>query len=105
MQRQRDSLVPAAEVLSGLPGPVQALRETPPPAQRGFTLAAQVNQLVSAREADAPISVSWRAQWRSAPCRAPTPATGFGISASTGRSRSICSRGQVTSCPTATYRA
>ena len=53
MQRQRDSLVPAAEVLSGLPGPVQALRETPPPAQRGFTLAAQVNQLVSAREADA----------------------------------------------------
>ena len=33
--------------------PVQALRETSaPPAQRGFTLADQVNQLVSASEAD-----------------------------------------------------
>ena len=53
MQRQRGELVPVAEVIADLPGPVQALRETPPPAQRGFTLAAQVNQLVSAREADA----------------------------------------------------
>ena len=34
------------------PGPVQALRETPPSARRGFTLADQVNQLVSASEAD-----------------------------------------------------
>ena len=33
-------------------GPVQAIRETPPPAQRGFTLADQVNQLVGASEAD-----------------------------------------------------
>ena len=33
-------------------GPVQALRETPPPARRGFTLADQVNQLVGASEAD-----------------------------------------------------
>ena len=52
MQRQRGELVPVAEVIANLPGPVQALRETPPPAQRGFTLADQVNQLVSASEAD-----------------------------------------------------
>ena len=52
MQRQRAELVPVAEVLSDLGGPVKALRETPPPAQRGFTLADQVNQLVSASEAD-----------------------------------------------------
>ena len=52
MQRQRGELVPVAEVIADLPGPVQALRKTPPPARRGFTLADQVNQLVSASEAD-----------------------------------------------------
>ena len=52
MQRQRGDLVPVAEVIANLPGPVQAIRETPPPAQRGFTLADQVNQLVGASEAD-----------------------------------------------------
>ena len=52
MQRQRDGLVPIGEVVADLGGPVQALRETPPPARRGFTLADQVNQLVGASEAD-----------------------------------------------------
>ena len=52
MQRQRGELVPIGDALSDLGGPVQALRETLPPAQRGFTLADQVNQLVSASEAD-----------------------------------------------------
>ena len=52
MQRKQDGLVPAAEVLSGLDGPVQALRKTPPPAQRAFTRFDQVNQLVRASEAD-----------------------------------------------------
>ena len=52
MQRQRDGLVPIGEALADLPGPVQALRKTPPPARRGFTLADQVNQLVGASEAD-----------------------------------------------------
>ena len=33
--------------------PSQALRETPPPARRGFTVADQVDQLVTASEADA----------------------------------------------------
>ena len=87
MQRQRGELVPVAEVLSGLDGPVKALRETPPPARRGFTLADQVNQLVGASEA-APDRGFMGERWRSAPCRAPTPATGRSISASTGRSRS-----------------
>ena len=52
MQRQRGELVPVAEVIADLPGPVQALRKTPPPARRGLTLADQVNQLVGASEAD-----------------------------------------------------
>ena len=39
MQRQRGELVPVAEVLADLGGPIQALRETPPPARRGFTVA------------------------------------------------------------------
>ncbi len=52
MQRQRGELVSVAEALADLGGPVQALRETPPPARRGFTVADQVNQLVGASEAD-----------------------------------------------------
>ena len=50
MQRQRGELVPIAEALSDLPGPVKALRRDRPP-RRGFTQADQVDQLVSAREA------------------------------------------------------
>ena len=50
--RQRGELVPIGDALADLGGPVQAIRETPPPARRGFTLADQVNQLVSASEAD-----------------------------------------------------
>ena len=52
MQRKRGELVPIGEVVADLPGPVKALRKTPPPARRGFTLADQVNQLVGASEAD-----------------------------------------------------
>ena len=37
MQRQRGELVPIGEALADLPGPIQALRETPPPARRGFS--------------------------------------------------------------------
>ena len=51
-QRQRGELVPIGDALADLGGPVQAIRETPPPPQRGFTLADQVHQLVSASEAD-----------------------------------------------------
>ena len=50
--QSKQGLVPVAEALADLPGPVQALRGTPPPARRGFTVADQVNQLVGASEAD-----------------------------------------------------
>ena len=52
MQRQHGELVPIGEVVADLDGPVKAIRETPPPARRGFTVADQVHQLVSASEAD-----------------------------------------------------
>ena len=52
MAHRRGGLVPIAEALDDLPGPVQALCEPAPQARRGFTLANQVNQLVGASEAD-----------------------------------------------------
>ena len=51
MQRQRGELVPVAEVLSDLGGPVAAIRDTSPQALHHFTRFDQVNQLVSASEA------------------------------------------------------
>ncbi len=68
MQRQRGELVPIAEALADLPGPIQALHRDRPP-QRGFTLADQIDRLVGASEA--------------------TPATGFSTSASTVLTRFI----------------
>ena len=53
MQRQRGELVPIGEVVGGLGGPVKAIREASPQARHHFTLSDQVNQLVSASEADA----------------------------------------------------
>ena len=52
MQSKRDGLIPIGEALADLDGPVQAIRKTPPPARRSFTVADQVHQLVSASEAD-----------------------------------------------------
>ena len=52
MQRKRDGLVPIGEVFGGLDGPVKAICAVAPQARRGFTQADQVNQLVSASEAD-----------------------------------------------------
>ena len=52
MGRKRDESIPIAEVIADLHGPVHAIRKTPPPARRGFTVADQVNQLATAREAD-----------------------------------------------------
>ena len=53
MQSKRDGLVPIGDALFGMGGPVKALREATPQALHHFTQADQVNQLVSAREADA----------------------------------------------------
>ena len=51
MQRKRNSLVPVAEALADLPGPVRA-QHPAPQAQHHFTRFDQVNQLVEASEAD-----------------------------------------------------
>ena len=51
MQRKRAELVPIGEVVSGLDD-VPALREATPQARRGFTVADQVEQLVTASEAE-----------------------------------------------------
>ena len=50
MQRQRGSLVPVAEVVSGSNAPVAAIRDDSPQARHSFTLADQVHQLVGASE-------------------------------------------------------
>ena len=52
MERQRDSLVPIGEAISGPGDPVEAIRDASPQPQRTFTQADQVNQLVRASEAD-----------------------------------------------------
>ena len=52
MQRKRGELVPIGEALADLDGPVQAIREASPQARHHFTRFDQVNQLVSASEAD-----------------------------------------------------
>ena len=52
MQRQRDGLVPIAEAFSDLSGPVAALRDASPQTLHHYTRFDQVNQLVSASEAD-----------------------------------------------------
>ena len=52
MERQRGELVPIGEVIVDLPGPVLAIRDDSPQARHHFTVADQVNQLVSAHEAD-----------------------------------------------------
>ena len=50
MQRQRSELVPIGDALADLGGPVKAIREASPQAHYHFTLADQVNQLVTASE-------------------------------------------------------
>ena len=52
MQRQRGGLVPIGDALSGMGGPVKLIREATPQALHHFTLADQVDQLVSASEAE-----------------------------------------------------
>ena len=52
MQRKQEGLLPTREAFSGLDGPVKAIRKASPQAWHHFTQADQVNQLVSASEAD-----------------------------------------------------
>ena len=53
MRRQRGELVPIGDAVSGMGGPVKAIRAATPQARHHFTVADQVHQLVSASEADA----------------------------------------------------
>ena len=52
MERQRSELVPIGDALADLDGPVAAIRAASPQALHHFTRFDQVNQLVSASEAD-----------------------------------------------------
>ena len=52
MQRKRGELVPIGDALSGMGGPVKAIREATPQALHHFTQADQVNLLVNASEAE-----------------------------------------------------
>ena len=52
MARQRGELVSIGDALADLDGPVKALRDASPQARHHFTQADQVDQLVSASEAD-----------------------------------------------------
>ena len=52
MAHKRDGLVPIEEAISHLGGPVKELRDASPQARHHFTQVDQVNQLVSASEAD-----------------------------------------------------
>ena len=53
MARKRGELIPIGDALSGMGGPVKAIRVASPQAVHHFTLADQVGQLVGASEADA----------------------------------------------------
>ena len=53
MVRKQGGLVPIGDALSGMGGPVKAIREATPQALHHFTRFDQVNQLVEASEADA----------------------------------------------------
>ena len=52
MARKRDGLIPIGEASGSLDGPLKAFHDTSPQARHHFTQADQVNQLVSASEAD-----------------------------------------------------
>ena len=52
MQRQRGGLIPIGDALSGMGGPMKSIREASPQTLHHYTRFDQVNQLVSASEAD-----------------------------------------------------
>ena len=77
MQRQRGGLVPLGEVIADLPGPVQALRDASPQAQRSLYPGRPGKPACQRPRSGRRSRFHGRAQWRSAACRAPTPATGL----------------------------
>ena len=87
MQRKRGELVPIGEVVADLDGPVQAIRDASPQALHHFTRFDQVNQLVSASEAEPEVGFMARMM---ALCSLPrsNPGTAKSTSASTAPTRS-----------------
>ena len=87
----KDGLKPIGEIvkdaLSGMGGPVAAIREATPQALHHFTRFDQVNQLVSASEADPALGFMAR-MMALCSCLAATPATAKSTSASTAPTRS-----------------
>ena len=83
MQRQRGELVPIGEAFADLGGPVARRSAKPHPRRGGASPADQVNQLVSASEADPDRGFMARMLALCSACPAPTPATGSNTSAST----------------------
>ena len=72
MQRQRGGLIPIGDTLSGMGGPMKSIREASPQALHHFTQADQVDQLVSASEADPDLGFMARIRpttWASRPSR------------------------------------
>ena len=88
MQSKRGELVPVAEVVSRLDGPVAAIREASPQALHHFTRFDQVNQLVSASEAEPDLGFMARLLTLCSLPRTKTLATAINTSASTARTRS-----------------
>ena len=66
--RQRGELIPIGDALSGMGGPVKAIRDASPQALHHFTQADQVNQLVAASEADPERALSEKNRLDSAGC-------------------------------------
>ena len=104
MQRNPGEWVPIGDALSGMGGPVKAIRAASPQAVHHFTQADQVNQLVAASEADPDLGFMTRTM---ALCSLPrtNPGNRKEYSASTGHSRSTWSRAAATSSPSATCLA
>ena len=81
---RKQGLIPIGDALSGMGGPVKAIRDDSPQARRGFTVADQVNQLVWASEA-APARGFMARMMALCSLPAPTPETDFGMSGATVR--------------------
>ena len=74
MNRKQNSLVPIAEALSGLGGPVKAIRDDSPQAVHHYTVSDQVNALVGASEADPDLGFMARWDGRKEPFGLASPA-------------------------------
>ena len=85
MQRQRGELVPIAEAVADLDGPVKAIRDASPQARHHYTRFDQVDQLVGASESGPDLGFMARML---ALCSLPrtNPATGANMSGATAPS-------------------